>query len=669
MGVLVSALVLLAAVVARAPSASRALALDDGLALTPYMGWSTYLGIGGAKSHQLTEGSVEQAADAMVSRGFRAAGYKIVWIDGGWWSGERGADGNMIADRTRFPDGMAAVANYIHADGLLAGIYTDAGTDGCGGPGLGSYGHYQQDADQFAAWGYDAVKIDFCGGYQQGLDPRTAYTAFSAAIRNNSSGRPMLIDLCNPTADRYHTWRYAPPIANSWRTDNDVGTYHDVPWSRVVRNLDSDALHPGAAGPGSWNDPDYLGPEMGMTPGEAQAQLDMWAIVSAPLMIGTDVRTMSNSTVAMLTNPEVIAIDQDVTGGQGTLLANFRGLWQVWVKQLAGGQVAVALLNRGPTAHDIRTSAAAAGLAGAPGYALRDVVAHTTTFTSGVISATVPANSAALFRVSPTSSTSARQRPAVTVTAPRASGFPDGLQALEPGREDVIRATVADDSPRTTIGHVHVRLSAPAAWRVTNPAVPHRLSAGESTTLTWHVRPPKRARQHARLHVVATYTYARARTASVAVAERFTVRTLAPVTRRTFLSDVPWIFATSTTGAVRANTTAAGEPLTLRGHTYAKGVFAHSVASVDYWLGGGCSQLSATLGVDDSAQPVGSVRFIVWADSHRVYRSPVLTPTSPPLKISLPVGGAHALWIRVTDGGDGAASDYADLAAPILACA
>ena len=167
----------------------------------------------------------------------------------------------------------------------------------------------------------------------------------------------------------------------------------------MLRNLNDDAAHPEAAGPGHWNDPDYLGPELGMTSAEAQAQFTMWSIVAAPLIIGNDIRSMSATTQAMLTNSDVIAVDQDSSGVQGTRIAQ-EGNGDVWVKPLANGDRAVALLNRGTSPLTITTSAAALGLAHADSYTLNDLWAHQSTETAGQIRATVAPQSAILYRVS-----------------------------------------------------------------------------------------------------------------------------------------------------------------------------------------------------------------------------------------------------------------------------
>jgi Alpha galactosidase A/Alpha galactosidase C-terminal beta sandwich domain len=380
------------------------------LAPTPYMGWNTYYGVGG----RFDEQTITSVADAMVSDGLARAGYRIVWLDFGWATGARDSQGNLIVDPAQWPHGLGWLTAYLHARGLLAGIYTDAGPSGCDGGGVGSLGHYQQDADAFAAWGFDAVKVDFCGAAQAGLTPQAQYTQFAAALAANSSHRPMLVNVdnflepgqldgTNPsfTNSAYANYQWAPQIAQSWRTDTDIGGRqgNGIQFVNVLRNLDADAAHPEAAGPGHWNDPDYLAPELGVTPAEAQAQLSMWAIVAAPLILGSDPRTLSPESLAMLENPQVIAVDQDPLGVQGSPIAR-EGQGQVWVKPLADRGRAVALLNRGTDPVQLTTSASAVGLPLADTYQVEDLWAGTTTLTFGPITAQVAADSAQLYRVS-----------------------------------------------------------------------------------------------------------------------------------------------------------------------------------------------------------------------------------------------------------------------------
>ena len=377
------------------------------LAATPYMGWNTYYGVGGVFDQR----TIISVARSLIDRGLARAGYRIVWLDFGWASGKRNPNGQLVVDRNQWPNGLSWLTGWLHAHGLLAGIYTDAGASGCYHQGVGSLGHYQRDADAFAASGFDAVKVDFCGAGQEGLTPRPLYNQFAQALRNNSSHRSLLLNVCNfwvpgqidgkrPSFanSSYANALWAPLVAQSWRTDTDIGGTGNIQFQNVLRNLGHDAAHPKAAGPGRWNDPDYLGPQLGMTAAEAQAQLTMWAIVAAPLILGSDPRQLSPSTIKMLENPRVIAIDQDRLGIQGTAVRE-EGSGQVWVKPLTGGERAVALLNRGSTAIRITTSSGAIRIARAAGYRIENLWANTTVTTTGKISARVPPHAAVLYRV------------------------------------------------------------------------------------------------------------------------------------------------------------------------------------------------------------------------------------------------------------------------------
>jgi alpha-galactosidase len=373
------------------------------------MGWNTYYGVGGI----FDEHTIISVARSLLDRGLAGAGYRIVWLDFGWASGKRDRRGELVVDPHQWPHGLRWLTEWLHRHGLLAGIYTDAGKSGCHDQGAGSLGHYQQDADRFAAWGFDAVKVDFCGAGQAGLPPRPAYRRFAQALANNSSHRKMLLNVCNfwvpgqingtlPTFanSAYASYRWASRIAQSWRTDTDIGFTRNVQFVNVLRNLDHDASHPTAAGPGHWNDPDYLAPELGMTSSEAQAQLSMWAIVAAPLILGSDPRALSPGTITMLENRQVIAVDQDPLGIQGTVVAQ-EGSGQVWAKPLSDDRAAVALLNRGGVALQITTSASKVGLPSAAHYTVHDLWAGSTDKTTGTISAVVPPGSVVLYRVTP----------------------------------------------------------------------------------------------------------------------------------------------------------------------------------------------------------------------------------------------------------------------------
>ncbi len=391
------------------PAAAVAqLAAAGPLAATPYMGWDTYFALGGSYS----ESTVLQQASQLITLGLERRGYRYVWLDVGWWHGTRNAAGEITVNPRQWPHGLAWLTRTLHAAGFLVGLYTDAGPNGCGGAGEGSYGHNQQDANTFAAWGFDAVKVDFCGGSEYHLEPAAAYSAFHAAIEANASHRPMLLSICDflqpeqygegrPILGEsaFSSYSFGPSVGNSWRTDTDVGFPGNVSFSDVLRNIDADAAAPQAAGPGHWNDPDYLAPGQGMSAAQFRSQLSMWSMLAAPLMVSANLNKLGAASLAAVQNMEVIAIDQDPAGVQGTLLSS-SGNGEVWVKPLVDGSRAVALLNRGSHAARIETSASAAGLPSAPSYAVRNVWTHGVSSTGGLISAVVPGDSTVLLRVS-----------------------------------------------------------------------------------------------------------------------------------------------------------------------------------------------------------------------------------------------------------------------------
>nr|WP_229703512.1 glycoside hydrolase family 27 protein [Streptomyces albiflavescens] len=351
---------------------------DSGLAPTPYMGWNTYYGLGAP-----TEKEVRAVADRLVSSGLRDSGYDIVWLDGGWQADNpRDEQGQLATNPDRFPSGIPALVSYLHQRGLRAGIYTDAGTyDGGKSCGLGSRGHYTEDARQFADWKIDAIKVDFLCGIAEKLDPGPAFKEFSDAVAK--SGRRMLLNLCNPLTDdwglphtpeqdAHNTYVYGPTAADSWRTGTDIawGTPSPGQWPNVLRNMDANAWHPEAQGPGHYNDPDYLIPMRRMADGgyeltqeESTTQFVMWAEMGSPLVLGSDPRTLSDAMLATLRNPEIIAVDQDPLAVQGVRVAT-DSVGDVYSKVLQGhGRRAVVLLNRSdqPAERTVRFADAALG--------------------------------------------------------------------------------------------------------------------------------------------------------------------------------------------------------------------------------------------------------------------------------------------------------------------
>jgi alpha-galactosidase len=317
---------------------------ENGLALTPPLGWNSWNKFG----CNINEGTIRHAADAMVSSGMKDAGYRYIVIDD-CWHGTRDAHGDIQADPQQFPSGIGALAAYVHGLGLKFGIYSDAGTKTCA-ERPGSRGYEYQDARQYAAWGVDYLKYDWCNTGTQ--NAQAAYLTMSDALR--ASGRDIVFSLCEWGTSK--PWLWAKGVGNLWRTTGDI---HDA-WEGkrngalgVLDILDLNAeLYP-YAGPGHWNDPDML--EVGnggMSENEYRAHFSMWAMLAAPLIAGNDLSNMDAATKKILLNKEVIAVDQDVLGMQAHRAAQ-TGSADIWMRPLAGGGRAVALLNRGTAATPI----------------------------------------------------------------------------------------------------------------------------------------------------------------------------------------------------------------------------------------------------------------------------------------------------------------------------
>jgi hypothetical protein len=372
---------------------------------TPPMGWDSW----NSFAAQINASVIRQQTDALVASGMKGAGYQYVNIDEGWWQGTRDGAGNITVNATDWPGGMSAIADYIHGKGLKAGIYTDAGRDGCGfyfptgrpaAPGTGSENHYDQDFLQFARWGFDYVKVDWCGGNAEGLNPATTYQTISAAIDRATAqtGRPMTFSVTEWGIQ--NPWDWAPAISNLWRTSGDIIFFGESPsMARVLANFDA-AQHPGAQSAGHYNDPDML---IAGLPGFSDAQnrthLSLWAISGAPLIAGNNLTGMSGATQAILTNRELIAVDQDPLGRQGVKVAEDQPGRQVYSKVLSGsGRRAVVLLNRTGSAAAITARWSAMGLTGSA--SVRNVWTATNlgSFTTG-FTTTVPASQAVLLTV------------------------------------------------------------------------------------------------------------------------------------------------------------------------------------------------------------------------------------------------------------------------------
>ena len=382
-------------------------ALDNGLARTPPMGWNSWNKFA---CDGLNEKVVRQTADTIVSNGMKDAGYVYVNLDDCWQtpitatSTGRDENGNIVADATRFPSGIKALADYVHSKGLKLGIYSDVGTLTCA-KRPGSIGHEYQDAMQYAKWGIDYLKEDWCSTLPT-QSAESSYTLMRNALAEATAktGRPILFSLCEWGSNK--PWLWAGPVGNMWRATGDIQDCWDCKktWggNGVVQIIDQlDPIY-SYAGPGHWNDPDML--EVGnggMTTEEYRSHFSMWALLAAPLLAGNDIANMSADTRSILLNKEVIAIDQDPLGIQGHRVKR-EGALEVWSKQLADGGRAVILLNRGASAAKVSASWDDIGYPSTLEASVRDLWAGKDLGKlSGTYSAEVPSHGVVMLRVKP----------------------------------------------------------------------------------------------------------------------------------------------------------------------------------------------------------------------------------------------------------------------------
>ncbi len=371
-------------------------ALDNGLAKTPPMGWNSW---NKYACKDINERVVRETADAMAANGMKDAGYEYVVIDDCWQTGRDG-QGNIVADAEKFPSGIKALADYIHGKGLKFGIYTDAGTMTCA-KRPGSIGHEYQDAKQYANWGVDYLKEDWCNTLPN-QNSEASYTLMREALK--ASGRPILFSICEWGSTK--PWLWAGPVGNMWRSTPDIqdcwGCKRTWGGGGVTLIMDLMDGIESYAGPGHWNDPDML--EVGnggMTKEEYRTHFSMWAMWSAPLLAGNDIANMSADTKEILMNKEVIAIDQDALGQQGRRVKKMGDL-EVWSKQLADGGRAVALVNRGAGAAKVSVAWRDIGYPDAVAASVRDLWAKKDgKKVSGEYSAEVPSHGVVMVTVKP----------------------------------------------------------------------------------------------------------------------------------------------------------------------------------------------------------------------------------------------------------------------------
>ncbi|MFK2892392.1 glycoside hydrolase family 27 protein [Dyella flagellata] len=346
---------------------------------------------------EFNETMIRGIADKFISLGLRDAGYRYVNIDDCWANWQRDQNGKLEPNPKRFPSGIKALADYIHQHGLKFGLYSSAGTSTCeplqenrGFPG--GLGHEKQDAATIASWGVDYLKYDNCNN--QKVDALKRYTAMAEALR--ATNRPIFFSVCEWGENKPWTWAGKPPVdAGSWRTTGDISDSY----ASMLKNFKQNVVLDQYATPGHYNDPDML--EVGnggMTDVEYRSHFSLWSIMAAPLLIGTDLRTIKPDALKILLNKDVIAVDQDPLGVQGKQVRDADGI-HVIVKPLKDGSSAVAVFNESDTPRDVTVSASEIGLKSASSYSLRDLWAHTQTKGDGSLKLHLQAHETAMYRI------------------------------------------------------------------------------------------------------------------------------------------------------------------------------------------------------------------------------------------------------------------------------
>jgi alpha-galactosidase len=651
--------VLILAVLATLVAASPAAAVDkQPLAPTPPMGWNSW-------NHfhcDIDENLIRQTADAMVESGMREAGYEYVNIDDCWSLRERGPDGRLVPDPVKFPSGIAGVADYVHAKGLKLGIYGDAGTKTCAGY-PGSLGHEDLDARTWADWGVDYLKYDNCNNQSDGsqADYIRRYTAMRDAL--NRTGRPIVYAICEWGTSQ--PWLWGKGVGQLWRTTGDVNDE----WPSLRSIIQKNASLAPHAGPGHWNDPDML--EIGnggMTDTEYRTQMSMWAVMAAPLLIGTDLRTASPETMAIFGNREIVAIDQDPLGVQGAVVSDEDGL-MVLDKPLANGDRAIALYNSTDALATVEVPVADTGLARARAYRMTDVWTGDVLQARSTIAAAVPAHGTVVYRVRPLRDPAA-VAPSVTTGA--------ALDTLVPGQAGPLTTRVTNRGAGT-IRNVEVTARAPEGWTVTatTPARQRRLRTDATMDTTWTVTAPE-GTPAGRYPVTVTATYTWGRHRGTSSSEVVATVVNAPPDGRRYLSTIEPVRAANALGPVGTDlsnggsATGDGSLITIGGRVYQRGIGTTAPSEVLYYLGGRCTHLVTDVGVDDEAPALVPATFTVHADDTPVATAESVGAGDPPVTLTADLTGAN--WLRLTTTGstqapDGTtAHDHTDWAAPVLTC-
>ncbi|MFI5729705.1 NPCBM/NEW2 domain-containing protein [Kribbella sp. NPDC051587] len=633
------------------PSAAQAaVQAKPDIASTPPMGWNSWNTFG----CNINEGLIRDTADAMVSSGMAAAGYKYVNIDDCWMAPQRDGSGRLQADPGRFPSGIKAVADYVHARGLKLGIYSSAGSYTCQGLPA-SLGHETVDAQSWANWGVDLLKYDNCGE-QNGIPATTRYKTMADALQ--ATGRPILYSICEWGQNQPWLWA-ANAGGHMWRTTGDIANN----WSSVMSLLDQQVGLEQYSGPNAWNDPDMLEVgNSGLTYAESRAHMSLWSIMNAPLVAGNDLRSMPASTRDLLTDPDVVAVNQDWAGRQGAKLRD-DGDVEVWSKKLSDGGAAVVLLNRSPNTATISTTASALGLPASSAYTVKDLWSNAVRASVGNVRAQVGSHDAAMFRVTP--GAAAEVAPMVVPEAVPAKAY-----VSTAGRVDV-QTQLHNDGP-TAVSGAQISLTAPAAWTATPDGSTQlgTVGAGQTGSVTWHLAANNPALGPVALATSASWTW-NGSSQNGSGAGRFVVAN-PPALGRTTLSDGTWVYADNGWGPVEHNMSVGeqaagdGKPLTVAGTVYPKGLGVHAPGRVGYFLDAQCTTLTTKAGIDDEVGDKGEVQFEIWADGTRLTQA-TATGAGGAVTLNANLTGVQVVELVVDPKGS-PDFDHADWLAPELTC-
>ncbi|ASU79030.1 alpha-galactosidase [Actinopolyspora erythraea] len=633
------------------PSVTR----SEGLAPTPPMGWNSWNNFGCEVSAKL----VRQTAEAMVSSGMKAAGYDYVNIDDCWMAERRGPGGRLVPDPDKFPNGMKTLADHVHSLGLEIGIYATAGTETCAGY-PGSLGHERIDARTFAEWGIDYLKYDNCNN--RGIPAEERYRAMAEAIE--TTGEPIVLSICEWGQNA--PWKgWGREVGGQlWRTTGDI---RDT-WTSWTGILDEQVGLTKYSGPNGWNDPDML--EVGngnMSTAEYRAHFAMWALLNAPLIAGNDLRDMDEPTRRILTDEDLIAVNQDWAGVQGRKIRD-DGDQEVWAKPMSDGSVAVALFNRARTNTTISVPAERLGLPPASHYRLRDLWHDTESTSTGTVRGAVGAHSAVVLRVWPRQGERLAPAHSLNLRAP---------EHVESGEPFTVTTTLHNDG-RRPLHEVRLRLRVPVGYTVESGNSAHNrlVRGGGSWQREWTLRPTgtRHAPDSRTLEVAADANSRTGDDTHTATAEQEVTLVSAPASGGIEVSSMPLLSAENGMGPVerdRANgygERGDGATMSIAGTEYATGLGVHADSVVRLYLGGECERFSAQVGVDDQYDGEGSVEFTVRGDGRTLAETGHREGGQPAVPIDVGVTDTTVLQLRVSDAGDGDYGDAADWAKAQLRC-